>query len=185
MADLIPSSKNYQDLLARLKSQIQTAQVRAAVSVNRELVLLYWGIGKEILCRQREEGWGAGVIQRLAQDLRTAFPDMKGLSRTNLLYMRAFAEAWPEQSIVQQVVGQIPWGHNIRLIDAVKTMKERLWYARAAIENGWSRNGRTARETFRGGFRHDGLPSAAGIQFRGLEADAYGAADAIRRRERG
>lgn len=140
MADLIPSSKNYQDLLARLKSQIQTAQVRAAVSVNRELVLLYWGIGKEILCRQREEGWGAGVIQRLAQDLRTAFPDMKGLSRTNLLYMRAFAEAWPEESIVQQVVGQIPWGHNIRLLDAVKTMKERLWYARAAIENGWSRN---------------------------------------------
>jgi predicted nuclease of restriction endonuclease-like (RecB) superfamily len=140
MADLISNSKSYQDLLAHLKSQIRTAQVRAAVAVNRELVLLYWGIGKEILQRQASEGWGSKVVDRLAHDLRSEFPDMSGLSRTNLLYMRAFAETWPDESIVQQVVGQIPWGHNLRLLDLVKERQERLWYAHAAIENGWSRN---------------------------------------------
>ena len=108
MAELTPSSKSYQELLARLKDQIRTAQVRAALAVNRELVLLYWGIGREILERQATEGWGSKVVERLAKDLHTEFPDMKGLSRTNLLYMRTFAETWPQESIVQQVVGQIP-----------------------------------------------------------------------------
>ena len=119
MADLISTSKGYQDLLAQLKSRIQQAQIRAAVAVNRELVLLYWGIGKEILQRQADEGWGSKVVDRLAKDLRSAFPDMSGLSRTNLLYMRAFAETWPDEAIVQQVVGQIPWGHNVRLLELV------------------------------------------------------------------
>jgi predicted nuclease of restriction endonuclease-like (RecB) superfamily len=140
MADLISNSKSYQDLLARLKNQIRTAQVRAAVAVNQELILLYWGIGKEILDRQATEGWGTKVVDRLARDLRSEFPEMKGLSRTNLLYMRAFAEAWPNEPIVQQLVGQIPWGHNLRLLDLVKNREERLWYAQAATENGWSRN---------------------------------------------
>ena len=78
MADIISSSKSYQDLLARLKSQIRTAQVRAAVAVNQELVLLYWGIGNEILTRQREDGWGAQVIDRLAKDLRRNFRTCRG-----------------------------------------------------------------------------------------------------------
>ena len=110
MADLISNSKNYQDLLARLKSQIRTAQVRAAMAVNQELVLLYWGIGKEILSRQSEEGWGTKVVERLAHDLHVEFPNMGGLSSRNLKYMRAFAEAWP---IVQQPVAQLPWGHKL------------------------------------------------------------------------
>ena len=93
MADLISSSKGYQDLLDRLKSQIRTAQVRAAVAVNQELVVLYWGIGKEILNRQKEDGWGTRVIERLAKDLRSEFPDMQGLSPRNLGYMKAFADA--------------------------------------------------------------------------------------------
>lgn len=140
MSDLTPTAKSYQELLALLKNQIQTAQVRAALAVNRELVLLYWGIGREILTRQQLEGWGSKVIDRLAKDLRAEFPQMKGLSRTNLLYMRAFAGAWTEESIVQQLVGQLPWGHNVRLLDHLKTPEERLWYAQAAIEHGWSRN---------------------------------------------
>jgi predicted nuclease of restriction endonuclease-like (RecB) superfamily len=140
MADLIPSSKSYQDLLARLKTQIRTAQVRAALAVNRELILLYWGIGREILQRQATEGWGSKVVERLAKDLRAEFPEMKGLSRTNLLYMRTFAATWPEELIVQQSVGQIPWGHNVRLLDLVKNPEERLWYAQQTIQNGWSRN---------------------------------------------
>lgn len=140
MAELIPTSKSYQDLLARLKSQIQTAQVRAAVSVNSELVLLYWGIGKEILSRQKQDGWGTGVIDRLAKDLRFEFPDMQGFSSRNLKYMRAFAAAWPEESIVQQVAAQLPWFHNCVLLDKVKDTAERTWYIRQAIQNGWSRN---------------------------------------------
>ncbi len=140
MADLIANSKSYQDLLVRLKSRIRTAQVHAAVAVNQELVLLYWGIGNEILTRQKEDGWGTRVIERLAQDLRSEFPDMRGLSPRNLGYMKAFAEAWPAESILQQLVAKLPWGHNVRLLDLVKNHEERIWYRRAAIENGWSRN---------------------------------------------
>ena len=110
MADLIPNPKSYQDLLSLLKSQIRTAQVRAALAVNQELVLLYWGIGKQILDRQREDGWGAKVIERLAQDLHVEFPEMQGLSPRNLKYMRAFAEAWPDEPIVQQLAAQFAGG---------------------------------------------------------------------------
>ena len=139
-AELISTSKSYQDLLARLKGQIRTAQVRAAVAVNQELVLLYWGIGKEILTRQRDEGWGAKVIDQLAKDLRHSFPEMQGFSPRNLKYMRALAEAWPDEAIVQQLAAQLPWFHNCVLLDKVKDTAERLWYIRQSIENGWSRN---------------------------------------------
>lgn len=126
--------------LEELKDRIRTAQVRAAVSVNRELVLLYWQIGQRIRAAQATRGWGAQVIRKLSADLTHAFPGTKGFSRRNLNYMRALAEAWPDESIVQQVVAQIPWGHNVRLLDRLNTPEERLWYARQAIEYGWSRN---------------------------------------------
>jgi predicted nuclease of restriction endonuclease-like (RecB) superfamily len=119
--------EGYEDFLQELKQRIRTAQVRAAVAVNRELILLYWHIGRDILNRQVRAGWGAKVIDRLAADLRSEFPDIKGFSRTNLLYMRAFAETWPEESFVQQVVGQIPWGHNLRILDLVKDLQQREW----------------------------------------------------------
>ncbi|MCL6582685.1 MAG: PDDEXK nuclease domain-containing protein [bacterium] len=130
----------YAELLESLKERIRQAQVHAALSVNRELVLLYWRIGKEILQRQEQEGWGAKVIDRLALDLGREFPEMKSFSTRNLKYMRAFAEAWPDEPIVQQLVAQIPWGHNVRLLDYVKDPAERLWYAQQTIEHGWSRN---------------------------------------------
>jgi predicted nuclease of restriction endonuclease-like (RecB) superfamily len=130
----------YEDFLRELKIRISSAQLRAAISVNKELVLLYWQIGQDILNRQQQQGWGAKVINRLASDLQQAFPDMKGFSRTNLMYMRAFAEAYPDEQIVQQVVGQIPWGHNIRILDGVKDQTKRLWYAQQTIQYGWSRN---------------------------------------------
>lgn len=140
MSELLVNSKSYQTLLADLKQRIRTAQVRAALAVNRELVLLYWGIGKEILARQDQEGWGAKVIDRLAKDLRAEFPGQQGLSPRNLKYMRALAEAWPEEAIVQQVAAQIPWFHNCILLDKVKEPGERLWYVQQTIQNGWSRN---------------------------------------------
>jgi predicted nuclease of restriction endonuclease-like (RecB) superfamily len=106
-------------LPAALKARIRDARLRAAVSVNRELILLYSEIGRDILLRQSAEGWGTAVIDRLARDLRRDFPDMAGLSSRNLKYMRAFAEAWPDPAIVQQLVAQLPWGHNIRLLEAL------------------------------------------------------------------
>ncbi len=101
-ASEIIGEKDYALFLQSLKARIQTAQIKAALAVNSELVLLYWNIGREILERQRQQGWGAKVIERLSKDLRVAFPEMKGFSRTNLLYMRAFAEAWPDEEFVQQ-----------------------------------------------------------------------------------
>ena len=140
MDDKRPAPQNYANLLESIKERIKTAQVRAAVAVNSELVMLYWGIGKEILARQKVEGWGTKVIDQLASDLRRTFPDMKGLSPRNLKYMRALAEAWPEEAIVQEPLAQLTWFHNLTLLEKLKTPEERLWYARAAIEHGWSRN---------------------------------------------
>lgn len=131
---------DYAAWLADLKGRIQSAQQRAVLSVNRELVLLYWQIGRDILDRQQAQGWGAKVIDQLARDLTAAFPDMKGFSRRNLLYMRSFAEEWPALEFVQQVVAQIPWGQNLLLLTKLKTREEREWYAAKAIEHGWSRN---------------------------------------------
>ncbi|WP_104663885.1 PDDEXK nuclease domain-containing protein [Ensifer adhaerens] len=130
----------YASLLSQLKERIRSARLKAAVAVNRELILLYWGIGREILARQNVEGWGSRVIDRLAADLRRDFPEMTGLSPRNLKYMRAFAEAFPDEQIVQQLVAQLPWGHNVKLVEALKSDEERLWYARQAVEHGWSRN---------------------------------------------
>jgi predicted nuclease of restriction endonuclease-like (RecB) superfamily len=134
------SLTGYDDFLLDLKSRIQSAQIRAAVSVNRELVTLYWNIGREILQRQTAQGWGAKVIDRLARDLRAAFPDMKGFSPRNIKYMRAFADAYAEEQFVQQVAAQIPWFHHCVLLDKVKNPSEREWYIRQTVENGWSRN---------------------------------------------
>jgi predicted nuclease of restriction endonuclease-like (RecB) superfamily len=134
------SDSQYADFLNGLKQRIRTAQVKAALAVNRELVLLYWQIGREIIERQQEQGWGTKVIDRLAKDLKQEFPDIKGFSRSNLKYMRAFAEAYPNAEISQQLAGQIPWFHNCVLLDKVKDPQERLWYIQQTVENGWSRN---------------------------------------------
>jgi predicted nuclease of restriction endonuclease-like (RecB) superfamily len=110
------------------------------LAVNRELVLLYWQIGRDILDRQGREGWGTRVIERLAQDLRSAFPDMKGFSPRNLKYMRSFAEAWPDAEFVQQAAAQLPWFHLCTLIDKLKTPEERNWYLAKTIKHNWSRS---------------------------------------------
>jgi predicted nuclease of restriction endonuclease-like (RecB) superfamily len=136
--ELLPGG--YAALLRDLKERIQQAQVRAALAVNRELVLLYWQIGREILTRQEQAGWGARVIDRLAADLRREFPELKGFSPRNLKYMRAVAAAYPEQSFVQQVAAQLPWFHHCVLLDKVRDPTERAWYIQATIAHGWSRS---------------------------------------------
>lgn len=129
----------YPALLEDLKAQIRAAQVRASLAVNRELVLLYWEIGRRILESQRREGWGAKVIDRLAADLGEAFPELSGVSRRNLLFMRALAEEFPEAQIVKQLVSLIPWGHIIRIVQKVKGAADREFYIRQTIAHGWSR----------------------------------------------
>jgi predicted nuclease of restriction endonuclease-like (RecB) superfamily len=89
---------------------------------------------------QQKEGWGTKVIDRLAEDLSRAFPEITGFSARNLKYMRAFPEAWPNEGIVQQLVAQIPWGHDIRLLDMLEQPDDREWYARQCVEHGWSRS---------------------------------------------
>ena len=140
MPDIVPLPPDYAAWLADLKARIHSAQQRATLAVNRELVRLYWQIGRDILERQQREGWGAKVIERLAQDLRNAFPDMKGFSPRNLKYMRAFAEAWPEEPFVQEVLAQLPWYHQLALLDKLDSADHRRWYAAKAIEHNWSRN---------------------------------------------
>ncbi len=135
-----PDGDDYASLLVELKERIRTARLKAAVAVNQELILLYWSIGRDILDRQSAAGWGARVIDRLAADLRRDFPEMTGLSPRNLKYMRAFADAFPDREIVQQVVARLPWGHVVKLVETIKDTVERLWYARQAVEHGWSRN---------------------------------------------
>lgn len=137
---LTPPPQGYSDWLGELKQHIHHTQQRAAQAVNLELITLYWQIGHAILMRQAEQGWGAKVIDRLAHDLRTAFPEMQGFSPRNLKYMRAFAQAWPEIEFVQQLLHKLPWGHNLVLLDKLDTAEQRRWYASKVIEHNWSRN---------------------------------------------
>lgn len=131
---------DYVQWLQSLKEQIRTARIKASLAVNSELIRLYWRLGREILARQDREGWGAKVIDQLAKDLRSEFPDMKGLSPRNMKYMRAFAQAWPAEEFVQQLAAQIPWFHHCTLLDKVKDQSLREWYVRKITEHGWSRS---------------------------------------------
>ena len=131
---------SYEDVLRLLTERVRAAQLKAALAVNRELVSLYWEIGREILVRQTESGWGAKLIDRLSADLRATFPEVKGFSVRNLKYMRSFAAAWPEQEVMERAPARIPWFHNCVILDKSKNSEERAFYVAQALENGWSRN---------------------------------------------
>jgi predicted nuclease of restriction endonuclease-like (RecB) superfamily len=133
-------SESYVHLIQALKQEISNARIRAHLAVNREMIHLYWNIGRKILERQNEEGWGTKVIENISNDLRKEFPEMKGLSSQNLKYMKKFADTYDADSISQQAVDRIPWGHIVKLIYDIKSDKERNWYIQKTIENGWSRN---------------------------------------------
>jgi len=132
--------RDYAKILREIKRRIREERLRVVMAANSAMVLLYWDIGRLILERQERAGWGARVIDRLAADLREAYPDMKGLSPRNLKYMRAFAAAWSTRSIVQEALARIPWYHHIALMEKCRTPEERLLYARRSAEQGWSHN---------------------------------------------
>ncbi len=133
-----PAPQLYERFVAEIKHRIRTAQIKAALAANAELVLHYWEIGRDILASQKQEGWGTKLIDRLAADLQREFPTLSGYSSRNLKYMRAFAEAWPDRPIVQQLAAQLPWAHNCVLLDRVKDAKTREFYIRKTIEHAWS-----------------------------------------------
>ena len=130
--------RDYAETLNEIKQRIQQERLRVVLTANSAMVLLYWDIGRMILDRQKRQGWGAKVIDRLSSDLREATPEMQGLSPRNLKYMRAFAAAWPEREIVQRIVAQLPWRQNIALLERLDDEKTRLWYARQTLQHGWS-----------------------------------------------
>jgi predicted nuclease of restriction endonuclease-like (RecB) superfamily len=142
----------YAELLEDLKARIQRAQVRAAVAASRELIRLYWDIGREIVQRQEQEGWGKGVVDRLAADIQREFPGIAGFSPRNIWRMRAFYLAYTQEvanltqpaadldgANLPQVATEIPWFHNVVLIEKLKDPKQRFWYARKTVQHGWSR----------------------------------------------
>lgn len=131
---------DYAVVLARLKQRIAAAQTHAVLAVNRELIVLYWHVGATIVQRQTKAGWGNAVVERLAYDLRRAFPDLEGFSPRNIWRMRAFFLAWSGSSKkLPQAVSEIPWGHNIVLLQQLERREDRLWYAEQARAQGWSR----------------------------------------------
>jgi predicted nuclease of restriction endonuclease-like (RecB) superfamily len=141
MAELTLSE--YQNWLTELKAKIRATQLRAALAVNHELLALYWELGKTISTKLSLENWGASVVEKAAQDLQKAFPDQKGFSRSNLFSMLKWYEFYSSSSLdsekVQQLVGQIPWGHNVLIITKSKKVEEALFYCAKTLENGWSR----------------------------------------------
>ncbi len=156
MSELTPN--NYILIVAELKNKIKQAKTKAVLAVNYELLRVYWEIGKTIIDQQASEGWGTKIIDRLSVDLKSEFPDMQGLSVRNIKYMRSFADAYPDfligqravaqlqdpeiqlDIIMQQLVAQLPWSHNIVLLDKVKTTEERIFYAQKTVDNNWSKN---------------------------------------------
>lgn len=141
MTESLPAAPDgYGDLLSDFLARIRVAQQRAAQAVNQELVSLYWSIGKDILARQEQQGWGAKVIDRLASDLRSSLPENRGFSARNLRNMRDLAREFPDTPIWQQLLPNCPWGHVLRVMAKVKDIDQRAWYLQATLENGWSRN---------------------------------------------
>jgi predicted nuclease of restriction endonuclease-like (RecB) superfamily len=137
----------YKEFLEEIKKRIREAQLRASLSVNTELVKLYWSIGKSILEKQNKEGWGTKIIDRMSKDLATDFPGVSGFSVRNLKYMRKFAAVYSDPQFVQALLAQIPWWHNILLLEKLKDIEARNWYAHQVLKNGWS--GRTLEEAIK------------------------------------
>lgn len=130
----------YLDFIASIKKQISKQIIQTRLNANSDMVLIYWHIGKAILEKQKLEGWGTKVIDRLSYDLKIEFPLMTGFSPRNLKYMRKFADAWQDISIVQRCVAQIPWRSNITLLDKLDDYEIRLWYAYKVLEHGMGKD---------------------------------------------
>jgi predicted nuclease of restriction endonuclease-like (RecB) superfamily len=138
--DTLRLNNDYVDFFSSIKTRLKTAQLRAALAANSELIKFYWALGNDLIEKQKSHQWGSRFLEQFSRDMRQAFPEMQGFSVTNLKRMRLFAQAYPDFEIRAQAVPQLPWGHIIRLMQMVKNDLEREWYAQQAIKNGWSRS---------------------------------------------
>lgn len=134
----------YINWVNELKTLIQRTQIKASILVNRELMSLYWTIGKSISEKVNTANWGSSVVEKLSKDLKEEFPNQKGFSRSNLFSMKKWFEFYSQSEIdiekIQQLVGQIPWGHNVVIISKSKNIEEAIFYSNKTIENNWSRS---------------------------------------------
>jgi len=137
---IIKAEEGYPVLLKEIKERITSARIKASHSVNKELIQLYWYIGRTIVLRQEKYGWGKGIVERLAADLIEENSITKGYSAQNLWYMRQFFVEYKNKSNLQQLVGEIPWGQNIIIFSKIKNEQEREYYLKATAEMGWSRS---------------------------------------------
>lgn len=137
---VVTNKQQYLHFLEEIKSEIQKARIRVAKSANRELIQLYWQLGKMITDKQNELGWGKSVVEQLAKDLQKTFDGKSGYSTQNLWYMRQFYKEYQQDQDLQQLVGEIPWGQNLAIMSKVKDRDARHYYMKATIEMGWSRN---------------------------------------------
>lgn len=136
--DMKSIDKEYKFFLNDIKGKIQSARIQAAFTVNQRLILLYWELGRMIIDKQQLSNWGDKLIEDLAKDLKRSFPDTKGFSRSNLHSMKKFAQTYETLEIVRALPGQLPWTHNLVLLERIKDCNIRMWYAQKALENGWS-----------------------------------------------
>lgn len=139
------SLQDYHNFITLLKTKIRSSQIKAAVSVNRELIRLYWDIGKDIVEKQQQDGWGSKVLEKISRDLQNEFPGIEGFSRSNLFRMKAFYLAYEKvaqavRQLEELSIFSLPWGHNIVIFQQLKNVKERLWYANMVISESWARN---------------------------------------------
>lgn len=134
---MLMNDSQYLSIVESIKNEIKYSQFKAAVSVNRELIMLYYNIGVTI---NENKNWGNKFVDNLAKDIKLEFPNSTGYSVRNLKYMAKFALEYSDREFVQQVVAQIPWGHNVILLDKVREHDKRRWYIEKCITNGWSRS---------------------------------------------
>lgn len=138
-ANVLRLDKDYLHFLNDLKGRLHQAQMKAALAVNLEQLKFYWETGKTIAKLQKTKSWGSKFLQQLSHDLKAALPEMSGFSRRNLELMSQFSQTYPDFEFAKQPVSQLPWGHNILLMQKIKNPKQRNWYASEAVSNGWSR----------------------------------------------
>ena len=137
----IIKNNEYKEFFTLIKTEIQNAQIKASIAVNKELLKLYWNIAEMIIEKQEKSSWGDGILENIIMDLKKEFPNLKGFSKRNLELMRKWYKYWNlEDSITKQLVSQIPWGHNVIINQKIKNQKEAIFYVKKTIENSWSRN---------------------------------------------
>jgi predicted nuclease of restriction endonuclease-like (RecB) superfamily len=138
--DIMVNKREYKVFLQEIKQRVYRAQYDALKAVNKELIALYWDIGKMIIERQEKEGWGKAIVETLASDLQKEFIGMQGFSERNIWYMRNFYQTYYENIKLQPMVAEIGWTHNVVIMDRCKSPSEREFYIRMTRKFGWTKN---------------------------------------------